>query len=144
MSATLEKASDALISLIADVQGMKAAPEKPPEKMSFFPFAVAWPMEGTLKANTPGEYRNIASLRLEVHVGRVDLPVAVDSVYPFLERVADVLFLPANVTLNDTVDTLLLDDVLWTFGELNWGAGAETATIGFRFTVPLKYRRVAT
>lgn len=142
--ATLEQAATELMNLIAAVNGMKGAPDKPPEGISQFPFAVSYPSTGILYG-TPGTYRSSSTLALEVHVGRSDLPMAVDAVFPFLERIADVLFDPTNSTLNNTVMELRYDNaeggIPWTFGELDWG---DTKTIGWRFLLSVKQKGVIT
>lgn len=139
---SLEGAADYLMgTLISAVTGMRAAPSKPPESMSMFPFSVAWPDNGRLVSDTPGQYRNIAYLRLETHVGRVNLPTDVDAIYPFFELVSDVLLDPDNATLGGNVDTIISSNdnpINWSFGELNW---ADTQTIGFRWIIPVKIKR---
>jgi hypothetical protein len=138
---TLEEAATELMALIEDVSGMKAAPDKPPESINMFPFAVAYPSTGELFQEGYKAYRNRAVLALEVHVGRSNLPTDVDALYPFLERVADVIMDPDNATLSGKVDTIVADEpsggIPWTFGELDWG---DTKTLGYRFLVKVKLK----
>lgn len=131
-------------TLIANVTGIKGAPQKPPDDMAVFPYAVAWPLEGSVVGDgAPGTYRNLATVRLEVHVGRNDLPVSIDAVYPFLERVLDKILKPSNLTLNGNVDTIIFDaerPITWSFGELEW---LSQQTIGWRINIPMKLKRTA-
>lgn len=144
--ADLESAVDYLMgTLMSSVTGIKQAPNKPPDSMSEFPYAIAWPLQGRVVGDgAPNTYRNIATIRLEVHVGRNDLPVSVDSVYPFLERALDKILYSSNVTLNGNVDTLIYDEnnpIQWEFGDLEW---LGTPTIGWRINLPMKLKRTAT
>ena len=138
---TLEEAATELMTLIGAVTDMKAAPDKPPESINMFPFAITYPVSGLIIQEGYKAYRNVATLSLEVHMSRTNLPTDVDALYPFLERISDVLMDPDNATLSSKVDTIVADEesggVAWTFGELDWGG---TTTIGYRFLVQYKLK----
>lgn len=118
----------AVMDLVGSVSGIREAPDFPPEQLSDFPFAVAFPGEGTHKFGVVGERMFLGNVVLELHVSRVDLPVAVQNSIGFGDTIPNKLM--ANPTLNDTAD--VFENVTQTFGELNWG---DTQTLGYRFTI---------
>lgn len=123
----------AIQDLMLTVTGIREAPDYPPEQLSDFPFAIAFPGEGvhdinTLTSNGTGERKFLGNVVLELHVSRVDLPLAVANSIGFGDTIPNVLL--KNPTLLGTADTF--GSVSQTFGELNWG---DTQTLGFRFTI---------
>jgi hypothetical protein len=125
---------DAVMAIVGQVTGIKEAPTKPPEQAADFPFAVAWPGEGTHGSGVVGERKFIGNVILEIHVSRVDLPVAYENVIGFGDSIPNALlkFMITHgaLPLNGTADTF--EDIQQTFGELGYG---DTPTIGFRFTI---------
>lgn len=146
-STTLKEAAAALMVLLADnISGLRGAPSEPPESINQFPFAVAWPGSGSAVGDsTPGTYRLLPTLVLEVHVARLDLPTDMEAIYPYLEYVLDVILDPDNLTISGNVDTIVFDDdsggIAFEFGRLDWGDDPGTKTLGWRFTIPVKLRR---
>jgi hypothetical protein len=127
----------AVMDLVGAVGGIKEAPDYPPEQLNSFPFAVAFPSEGTHKIAVPGERMFLGNIILELHVSRVDLPNAVMESIGFGDTIPAALFAystsntsPLNLPLKGTCDTF--ESIAQTFGELNWG---DTQTLGYRFTI---------
>lgn len=124
----------AVMDIVGAVTGIKEAPDYAPEQLSDFPFAVAWPGEGTHGSGVVGERKFIGNVVLEVHVSRVDLPVAIQNVIGYGDTIPNALLkfmiTPGGLPLNGAADTF--EDIQQTFGELNWG---DTPTIGYRFTI---------
>jgi hypothetical protein len=118
----------AIMDLVGSVSGIREAPDYPPEQMSDFPFAVAFPGEGVHSFGVVGERMFLGNVMLEIHVSRVDLPNAVQNSIGFGDSVPNILM--ANPTLSGTAD--VFESVNQTFGALNWG---DTQTLGYRFTI---------
>lgn len=123
----------AVMDIVGAVTGIREAPDYPPEQLSDFPFAVAFPGEGTHSFGVPGERLFLGNVILEVHVSRASLPLAVENVIGFGDTIPNALMnftAAGNLPLNGTCDTF--ENVTQTFGELNWG---DTQTLGYRFTI---------
>jgi hypothetical protein len=118
----------AIMDAVAQVSGIREAPDYPPEQLSDFPFAVAFPSEGTHNFGVVGERMFLGNVILEVHVSRVSLPLAVENSIGFGDTIPNKLM--TDPTLGGTCDTF--ENIAQTFGELNWG---DTQTLGYRFTL---------
>lgn len=118
----------AVMDKVAQVSGIREAPDYPPEQLSDFPFAVAFPGEGTHNFGVVGERKFLGNVILEIHVSRVDLPVAVQNAIGFGDTIPNKLM--SDPTLAGACDTF--ENITQTFGELNWG---DTPTLGYRFTI---------
>lgn len=118
----------AIQDTVITVTGIREAPDYPPEQVSDFPFAVAFPAEGDHNFGVVGERMFLGDIVLEIHVSRVDLPTAVENSIGFGDTIPDALM--ADPTLNGTCDTF--EKIHQSFGALNWG---EIQTIGYRFTI---------
>lgn len=128
MAGTQLQIVQAVMDIVGAVPGIREAPDYPPEQLNDFPFAVAFPGEGTHQYGVAGERRFIGNVILEVHVSRIDLPAAVENSIGFGDTVPNALM--NNVTLNGKVDTF--ESIMQTFGVLNWG---DAQTLGWRFTL---------
>jgi hypothetical protein len=124
----------AVMDIVGAVSGIREAPDYPPEQLSDFPFAVAFPSEGTHQFGVPGERLFLGNVVLEVHVSRVDLPTAVQNSIGFGDTIPNALMAftatAGALCLNGTADTF--ENITQTFGELNWG---DTQTLGYRFVI---------
>ena len=129
---TQQAAILAVVDIVGAISGIQEAPDYPPENISVFPFAVAYPGDGehivgTL-VNSTGERKFLGQIVVEVHVARADLPSAVQSSIGFGDSVPNALL--KNPTLNGTVSTF--QSITQTFGELDWD---EVKTLGYRFII---------
>jgi hypothetical protein len=124
----------AIMDIVAQVSGIREAPDYPPEQLSDFPFAVAFPSEGTHYFGVVGERKFIGNVILEIHVSRVSLPNAVENSIGFGDSIPNALMAftktAGALPFNGTADTF--ESIAQTFGELNWG---DTQTLGYRFTI---------
>ena len=124
----------AVMDIVSAVSGIREAPDYPPEQLSDFPFAVAFPGEGTHQFSVTGERMFLGNVILELHVSRVDLPLAVQNSIGFGDTIPNALMkftvTSGSLPLNGTCDTF--ESIAQTFGELGWG---DTQTLGYRFTI---------
>lgn len=122
------------MDIVATVSGIREAPDYAPEQLNSFPFAVAFPSEGTHQFSVPGERLFLGNIILEIHVTRTDLPNAIMESIGFGDTIPNALFAftktAGSLPLNGTCDTF--ENITQTFGELNWG---DTQTLGYRFTI---------
>lgn len=118
--------------------GVKAAPDNPPDNISVFPFAFAYPERGDLMAEAADQARDIHTVIVEFHVNRTLLNAAVNTAKGYIEEYAHKLV--NDPTLNGTVSTILFGErqhITYEFGRLEWNT---VQTIGVRFHVPIKVR----
>lgn len=116
-----------------EVEGIRAAPKRPPDKISLYPFTTCFPGTGDILIGNPaGNRRDIHTLILEVHVARKDLPADINRVLPLVDRIGDKL--KDDPTLGGNVETIV-GSITYVFGPLGW-FGQET--IGWQFQVPVK------
>jgi len=128
-----------LQTLALTISGIKDAPSTPPESINVFPFVVAYPARGEYITEGSGTTRGLHTIHTEIHYARTLLGAAVTSATSMIETYSDTIL--ADLTLNGTVDTIVLgpDNRLpYEFGRLEWG-GIET--IGIRFIITVKIRR---
>jgi hypothetical protein len=122
------------IQTYALAAGCKSAPAEVTEGAGNFPFAVSYPLRGTISVDDASAGRDIHTLASEVHVGRQHLGNAVELAKTVL--IAFGLLLKQNPKLNGTVDTIDYP-IRYTFGSLSW---ANVPTVGFRFEIDIKIR----
>lgn len=120
--------------------GASEAPIDPPEGNAGFPFSVCYPSTGTIRLEGANTRRDLHSLFLDFHLSRQNLPTDVEAAEVFLEAFPDLLI--NDPTLGGAVDTIRFDEgITYQFGNLSYGS---LETIGFRFTIPVKIRSIAT
>lgn len=129
----LTTAIEYLIARMGEIDGMRSFPKRPPDKISDFPFATAFPGTGVIGLGNPlNSRRDVHTIILEIHVARKDLPNDIDRVLPFVDRVGTKL--QNDVTLGGTVETIV-GDISYTFGPLGWFV---QETIGWQFQIQVK------
>lgn len=115
------------------------APPMPPEGNAGFPFCVCYPGNGNVTTETIQVRKDLATVFMDFHMGRENLPVNVEAALLFYDEFPTRLI--ADPTLDGTVSTIVLDGegggIGWQFGELSY---ATVKTIGYRFTINLKLR----
>ena len=118
--------------------GAKEAPSDPPENNAGFPFSLCYPSDGTIMVESYGSRRDVLNLFLDYHVARQNLALNVQKALDFYERFPTLLI--NDLTLGGTVDTIVFEEgkLKWVFGGMEYGG---LATIGYRFTIPVKMRR---
>jgi len=139
--ARLEDAVAALQFLIGQIDGLRGAPTDPPEKITAFPFAVAFPTDGEWAFGDESYDTGLHTIVLQIHTARKDLPRDVAAIIPYGELVREKLrggTNGINILLPDsagsaTVDTI--DGLRYTFGKLNYEG---IPTIGWSFEVDIK------
>ncbi|MCZ2078370.1 MAG: hypothetical protein LC130_25645 [Bryobacterales bacterium] len=136
MTTTL-RAAITQLQVHALASGAQEAPVDPPEGNAGFPFSVCYPGSGTIKSETYNVRRDLASVVLDYHINRQNLPTDVEAVESFLEAFPDLLI--NDPTLGGAVDTIRFDEgISYQFGEMEY---AGVPTVGLRFTIPVKLRR---
>lgn len=126
-------------SAIAEIQtkalsltGIRMAPPTPPEQLNVFPFWVTYERLGRLPVNDlPRDWATQScTLYSELHVARTLLDRAITSAMGYRDLFLKKLLQDPNLG----GDVMIVDEVRWTFGRLEWG-GLET--IGYRFEIDL-------
>jgi hypothetical protein len=125
----------AIVSVVRGVTGIKGVPDYPPDQIPerAFPFAVAYPGNGTHTFGVPGEKLYLGEFIVEVHVARKNLPAAVQGVIDYGDSVPAALM--DDIVSGNTLRAAGLDTfggIQQTFGELDWG---DMQTLGYRFIV---------
>lgn len=126
-------------TLVNTISGLRQTPSKPPESASAYPFAIVSLSEGSWTKESSGQVKGLHTITIEIHQSRTDLPRDLEKVEPYGDLVKDKLLLDANATLNGTVDSIVADDISYTFGALGY---AEVITIGWSIDVPVKIRSI--
>ncbi len=120
------------------ISGIRMAPDAPPEQLNVFPFWVTYERLGRLPVNElPREWANqTVTLFSELHVSRTLLTRAITSALGYRDLFLKKLLQDPNLG----GDVMIVDEVRWTFGRLEWG-GVET--IGYRFELDLSVELLA-
>lgn len=114
------------------ISGIKDAPDKVPETVNVFPFAVTYERTGNLALRSAGWGQDFTEIVSELHVSRSLLGPAIKSAYGYKQTFLKKFI--TDPTLGGTVDTVV-DGVSYEFGRLEWGG---TQTIGYRFSFRVK------
>jgi hypothetical protein len=131
MAKTLTDAIEQVQAIVGAISGIKRAPHYPPDKMSEFPFAIAFPASGTFTADAGGVKRGLHRITLEIHTQRKNLARDVAAVIDYGESVSSALL--NNLRLNNTVDTI--NQIAYEFGPLGYDT---VVTLGYTFTIDVK------
>lgn len=131
----------AIASIVAAVQakaraldGVKGAPDNPPESINQFPFAVAYPGSLTADPMSDGWRRGLGTIICDIHCARLLLPTAVAQAVPLGDAFINAIL--GDLTLGGVVDTVR--QVRAQFAYLTY-AGQPNATIGWH--VEIDYKR---
>ncbi len=133
MSDTLQNVCLQVATYLRSLSGVRAAPGYAPDKLDPFPFAVVYPGAGVWQFGaTPGEKKALASIIVEMHVARKDLPKDLEKAMAFGDTVPNLLMgkLISDNKWNGKIDTF--ENITYTFGVLGWNG---LMTIGYRWTV---------
>jgi hypothetical protein len=132
--ATLQDAVKAIQNEVLSIAGIKDAPQYPPEQITDFPFAVCYARDGTWEWVSFGSVQGAASLVVELHVARKDLPHDIEKAMAFSDSVPEAIM--GNDRLSDC-GYELNGPISWTFGPMSWGS-LEDNTLGFRWVIPVE------
>lgn len=101
-----------IIAAVAEIQrvvglleGMRAAPDAPPEQINVYPFALSYIGQCEVSKSSAHHTIRIFTIVTEIHVARKDLPRDIAKLNAYPTSVPDALW--ADPTLGETVDTLL-------------------------------------
>lgn len=145
MSKSLTSALTQLQKIIGEIDGIRSAPDSPPERAAAFPFVVVYPRSGSFEPEgaytaTDTAIRGLHTLVLQLHVARRDLPRAYEQALPYGELIKNTIFKQVNFRLSDTVDHVV-DAITYEFGGLTY---AEVDTLGYSFSITVKIRNDTT
>lgn len=143
MALKLEDAVRASIRLVGTIPGLRGAPNEPPEKITVFPFSLAYPFEGEAAVHSRGNRVDLHTIVVEIHTARKDLPRDVAAIVPYGQLVLDLFLDPANIGLPDaagasTVSTIVMP-IRYRFGPLGY---ENVRTLGYRFELDVKIQGV--
>ncbi len=118
--------------IVRAISGIKGAPADPPEMASVYPFAVSFLSEDRIEASPQGCYTHLATIVLELHCSRVNLPIDIQTIMPYVDSIPAAI--AADTTLGSHVET-----VRWPITvRLQPMTYGETKTLGLRFDIPVK------
>ena len=138
MAKRLEDAIIALQGLVSEIDGIRDAPSEPPEKITTWPFAVAFPGDGEWIFGDASYDTGLHTLILQIHTARKDLPRDVLGIIDYGELVREKIRSNSNIFLPDTTGAATVSAVIglrYTFGFLSYGG---VPTLGWAFEVDIK------
>lgn len=142
MAKRLEDAVVSLQNLISQISGLRGAPTEPPEKITTWPFSVAFPGEGEWIFGDGSYDTGLHTIILQIHTARKDLPRDVLKVINYGELVREKLRSGTNIFLPDTTGAATcstITDLRYTFGFLTYGG---VPTLGWAFEIVIKIEDV--
>lgn len=132
--AELQKIVDAINEVCGALDGIKGAPDDPPEQMNQFPFLVTYAGDGEWNLGAPTTTWGTHNINVELHVARKDLPRDVQKAMTYADKIPNAIIAShAYDRIDNTVVTL--DRIRYEFRALGWG---DTDTMGFRFIVTVQ------
>lgn len=132
---TIEGAISNLQAKLLALPGIKSAPEKPPEAVMAYPFAVSYERTGVFTMESQGIGKDLVTIWCEIHVSRVLLGSAIQTAMAFRDPFLRAIM--ADPTLGGEVSTV--NTIRRTFGQLVWNT---VDTIGYRFEVDVKVKLI--
>ena len=126
--ATLKGAIEEIQDEVGSVSGIRKAPDQPPEKLTHFPYAIAYPDTGFVQQQSEGFRTHLHDIVVEIHVARKDLPRDIKAVIGYVETI------PAEIwgNLGNYTNIQTIGNISYEFTTFEY-AGIET--IGWRFTL---------
>lgn len=132
---SLTTIQEALAGVMRGIDGVRNAPDYPPESMTVFPFVVVYPPSGSVNVNSKGRnlQGGVTEFVIELHLAQKELGRTVESALPYFEKTLTAL--RADMTLSGICR--INNNIDWTFGGLPIYGGVET--IGFSFTLQVQH-----
>lgn len=131
----LKAAVFAVQELIGELSDIRGAPEVPPEKITVYPFSVAYPGRGTYEKEAAGQVRGLHTITVEIHTIRKNLPRDIRKIIGVMDLIAAVILADENFNLGGTVDTIT--SLGYEFGPLGYDA---LDTLGYTLQIGVKIR----
>lgn len=128
--ATLQDAIDEIQARLADVTGIRYAPEFAPDAVNAFPAAIAYPRSGAWNSNDATFKTGLHTIIVEVHVERHDLARAIEQAMQFSDSVPNAIM--AGLTSGDYEAIQTYEEVRYEAGPMKWN---DVDTWGFRFFI---------
>lgn len=138
MPNSLDAALAASIRLVSVLNGIRSAPDEPPESMDIFPFLIGYVSTSEWIPSSDGLAYGMHTLVLELHQLRDPLPQAIRSILPYGEQVAAIFMRSENAKLPDAQGIDTVDEGIElsaTFGPLGYDV---VDTIGWTFELKIK------
>lgn len=131
MPYTLAGAVSAIQGIMASLDGIKAAPENPPEALNVFPFGITYPLRVGSTPMTGSQTMRLNTLVSEIHCARVLLPTAVALATDYGDAFPAAVW--ADITLGGNCNHV--NEVRGEFVTFEY---AGVRTIGWRFETDIK------
>lgn len=129
---TIEAAVVNVARIFRALEGMKQAPDYPPEKLSDFPFTVTYQYTGKAEGRGLGAIltQERHTIVAEVHVQRKELASDVKKVVPYFQLLKTAL--KADPTIGGEVD--IVQEIRYRLGALAWESTVPN-NFGYRFEI---------
>jgi hypothetical protein len=119
--ALVQAVQDAILT----VNGIRNAPDYPPDQVNVFPYVITYIDGGKWNRSNGSRYDVKAKIAVELHIGRTDLPRNVATAMGFVESIPKAVLGYATIS-----NGYVFEDCEFSFGPLGWG---DTDTIGFKW-----------
>lgn len=130
--ATVQNVIEAIQSDMLALDGMRAAPDYPPEMINVFPFSIAYAMNGSFAPFPAGAQTGLHQIVVDVHVARKDLPRDVEKMMPWLETVSNALLRSVGLQTGDRFANTIQTFERLEYRLTHW---EDIGTVGWRFTL---------
>jgi hypothetical protein len=121
--------------IVRGVEGIRKAPDSPPEKLGVYPYSVCYPRSGDTNLEY-GMIKGLHTIWLEIHIARKDMPRDTDRAMEYIKKVYSAIweeYADSNSQFRDVLGGEgAIDNISYTFGVLNW-LGIDT--VGVRFFI---------
>lgn len=113
-------------------QGIRSAPDTPPENISVFPAVITYEGQGQWKADSADDYTALFSIVIDLHVARKDMARDLVTLRGLITSIP--LVIVKNPTLGGNVQTYSTIDFSGLI-QLIPDTTAQVGTIGYRWTI---------
>lgn len=138
MTTDIEPAVLRVQEIVGALEGIRAAPDYPPEQSSVFPFAVSFIADVETTRHTVGNVTELYTIRTAIHISRKDLPRDIQTMAPYPKLFTRAIVTDPTLKRDGeaTVDTVL--GCRGSLLESQWG-GVETLAYVFDTRVKVKW-----
>lgn len=130
----IDKVVSAIQKIVRGIEGIREAPDTPPETITKYPYAVCYPRQGTYKLGAPPTLKGMHSIWLEIHMARKDMPRDIERTMKYIRIIPDAIFDAYRDSESDLKAAIgpmgTITEIEYNYGVLSW---LGTDTVGIRF-----------
>lgn len=140
MAGEIEAAVQAGLAILRSIDGLRNAPDYPPDNPHAYPVLVGAASEGVWITESYGQLHALHTLRIGFYTTRQNLPKDMVTIMPFGEKAKDKLLSPTVGDWDGTISGYGNEPLSYTFGDIEYYPGLFL--IGWTLSHQIKIRYI--